>query len=309
MFCTDLFLDYLRDRGYRYATRKAYQKVLSRFTEYCIGVGVSEVTAVGRDAALGFVRSLGEPDRITKAALQKTSRLRAYFRFLEEKGLIFESPLRGYALPEMPEAHYPVLTRAEVDAILTGIRSGDSLCDRARAILELAYSSALRPRELYSLKLSDIDYREGTLFLEQSKGRKDRIVPVGSRALALLRHYIQRVRPRYLKGKTDDYVFVNHHTGEPLTVYGIRWAIQEALRRSGLAPIKSYSLRGTAATHLLHAGMGVLPISKLLGHQSVRTTLYYLRVPLRELSRELAVKHPRSRMEQSIRYMNQGQSE
>lgn len=309
MFYADLFLDHLRDLGYRYATRRAYQKVLSRFTEYCSGVGVSEVTAVDRDAALGFVRSLGEPDRMTKATLQRICQLRAYFRYLEDKGVIFESPLRGYALPKIPESHFPVLSRAEVDAILTGVRDENSFCDKARTILELAYSSALRPRELYSLKVSDIDYRGGILFLEQSKSKKDRIVPVGSRALALLRHYVNTVRPRYLKAKSHDYVFVNHHTGEPLTVYGIRWAIQEALRRSGLAPIKTYSLRGTAATHLLHAGMGVLPISKMLGHQCVRTTLYYLRVPLRELSRELATKHPRRRMEGSIRGNNQGGEE
>ena len=288
MFYADLFLDHLSDRRYRYATRKAYEKVVQRFTEYCGERGLSDVTAVGREIALAFIGSLGEPDRLSKATLQKISRLQAYFRFLEDKGLIFESPLRGYALPEIPESHYPVLSRAEVEAILAGIRGGGALYDKARAILEVAYSSALRPREVYSLKLSDIDYRKGILFLEQSKGRKDRIVPVGKRALALLRHYVDTVRPRYLKSKIHDYVFVNHRTGEPLTVYGIRWAIQEALRRSGLAPIKTYSLRGTAATHLLHAGMGVLPISRMLGHQSVRTSLYYLRVPLRQLSRELA---------------------
>lgn len=309
MFHTDLFVDHLRQRGYGYATHKAYEKVLNHFTEYCGARGLSQVTAVRRDTTLGFIRSLGQPDRMTKATLQKISRLRAYLRFLEEKGFIFESPLRGYALPEIPEAHYPVLAQEKVNAILTGIRSENALCDKARAILELAYSSALRPRELYSLRLSDIDYQRGTLFLEQSKGSKDRVVPVGRRALSLLHHYIHTVRPRYLKGKTHDYVFVNHHTGEPLTVYGIRWAIQEALRRSGLAPVKTYSLRGTAATHLLHAGMGVLPISRMLGHQSVRTTLYYLRVPLRELTRELAAKHPRRRMEGFIRPKNQGDQE
>jgi integrase/recombinase XerC len=309
MFYMDVFLNYLTERGYRYATLRAYRKLLNRFAEYCGELGVSEVTAVDREQSLAFTQSLGEPDRLTKATLQKIARLRSYFRFLEEKGLIFESPLRGYAPPEVPEAHYPVLTEAQITAILTHIRCDGTLCDRARTILELAYSSALRPRELYSLKLSDIDYRKGILFLEQSKGRKDRIVPVGKRALALLHHYIDTVRPRYLKGKMHDYVFVNHRTGEPLTVYGIRWAIQEALRRSGLAPIKTYSLRGTAATHHLHAGMGLLPISKLLGHQSVRTTLYYLRVPLRELSRELATKHPRRRMDRSIRRENQGERE
>ena len=122
--------------------------------------------------------------------------------------------MRGYARPEVPESHYPVLTQEEVNTLLRGIRRRDGLCDKARAVLELAYSSALRPRELYSLKLSNIDYRKGILYHELSKGRKDRMVPVGKRALALLHHYIHTIRPRYLKGKTHDYVFVNHHTGE-----------------------------------------------------------------------------------------------
>ena len=168
-------------------------------------------------------------------------------------------------------------------------------------MLELAYSSALRPRELYSLKLADIDFVKGLLFLEQSKGRKDRVLPMGRQALSWVRRYIEEVRPRYLKGQVHDFVFVSHKTGEPLTVYGIRWAIQESLRRAGLPPIKPYSLRGSAATHLLLAGMGALHISKLLGHQSIRTTLYYLRIPLLELSKELSLKHPRRRMEESLK--------
>jgi integrase/recombinase XerD len=185
--------------------------------------------------------------------------------------------------------------------ILERMPTTGSLSVKARAMVELAYSSALRPRELYSLKLSDVDFKRGLLFLEQSKGRKDRVVPVGTQALYWLDCYIREVRPRYLKDETHDFVFVSHKTGKPLTVYGIRWAIQESLRRAGLAPIKTYGLRGSAATHLLQRGMGVLPIGKLLGHVKIQTTLCYLRFPLRELEAELSRKHPRGRMEAFLR--------
>jgi integrase/recombinase XerD len=229
--------------------------------------------------------------------LKQVSRLSTYFRFLEEKGRIFESPLRGCALPKIPETHYPVLTQKEMKDILERIPATGGLPVKAKAILELAYSSALRPRELYSLKLSDVDFEKGLLFLEQSKGRKDRVVPVGTQALFWLERYVSEVRPRYLKDQTHNFVFVSHKTGKQLTVHGIRWAIQESMRRGGLTPIKTYSLRGSAATHLLQRGMGVLPISKLLGHQKIQTTLYYLRFPLRELKAELSHNHPRGRME------------
>ena len=296
MFHVEAFLKNLEERRYRSYTRSAYRKVLDRFTEYCARHGLFQVMAIGRTEARQYLDSLGPKDGPTAAVLRQISRLRAYFRFLEERGLIFESPLRGYAPPEMPETHYPVLTQRELKEILERVPSAGSLSIKARAILELAYSSALRPREIYSLKLSDIDFEKGLLFLEQSKGQKDRVVPVGTQALFWLDRYIRNIRPRYLKDKTHDFVFVSHKTGRPLTVHGVRWAIQESLRRAGLPPIKTYSLRGSAATHLLQRGMGVLPISKLLGHVKIQTTLYYLRFPLQELKAELNRKHPRGRM-------------
>ena len=164
--------------------------------------------------------------------------------------------------------------------------------------MELAYSSALRPRELYNLKITDIDFKRGLLFIEQSKNNKDRIVPVGKTALFWIEKYITEVRPRYIHNKTHNYVFISHKTGEKLTVYGIRWAIQETLRLSGFKPIKTYSLRSTAATALLLNGMSIVYISKLLGHSDIRTTQIYLHIKTIQLQKEtlssLPVKTPRS---------------
>jgi len=301
MFHLEAFLRTLEKRQYRNYTLSAYRKVLQRFVSYCIQNDLMDITAVSRKEALEYLQSLGPKDRLTEARLKQLSRLRTYFRFLEEKGLLFESPLRGYAPPEIAEAHYPILTQEQMRDILERMPATGGLSVKARAIVELAYSSALRPRELYSLKLSDVDFERGLLFLEQSKGQKDRMVPVGTQALCWLERYIREVRPRYLKDETHDVVFVSHKTGRPLTVHGIRWAIQESLRRAGLPKIKTYSLRGSAATHLLQRGMGVLPISRLLGHVRIQTTLYYLRFPLRELKAELSCKHPRGGMEAMLR--------
>jgi len=297
MFHVEEFLKNLEERRYRAYTLAGYRKVLERFARYCGRRGLLDITAICRKEVLEYIDSLGPKDRPTTVVLRQISRLRSYFRFLEEKGLIFESPLRTYISPETPTTHYPVLTQQEMGKILEGIPATGGLSVKAKAILELGYSSALRPRELYNLKISDVDFEQGLLFLEQSKGQKDRLVPVGKTALFWLHRYIHAVRPRYLKGKAHGFVFVSHKSGEPLTVHGIRWAVQESLRRSGLAPIKTYSLRESAATHLLQRGMGVLPISKLLGHERIQTTLVYLRFPLRDLAAELSSKHPRRHLE------------
>jgi len=177
---------------------------------------------------------------------------------------------------------------------------------KGKAILELAYSSALRPCELYNLKITDINFKRGLIFIRQSKNQKDRIVPVGKTALYWVEKYLREIRPRYIKSKKHGYVFINHKTGEQLTRYGIRYAIRETLRKSGFQPIKPYSLRSTAATVLLLNGMSIAYISALLGHTDIKTTQTYLHVKTRNLQHELAHKHPRVFLEKQFQNMKEG---
>jgi len=201
---------------------------------------------------------------------------------------------------------YPALSQEEIESILQEIRIDHPLCLKGKAILELAYSSALRPRELYNLKIVDIDFKNGLIFIEQSKNQKDRIVPVGSIALYWVEKYLREVRPGYIKSKKHGYVFISHKTGEQLTRYGIRSAIRETLRKSGFQPIKPYSLRSTAATALLLNGMNIAYISALLGHTDIKTTQTYLRVKTKELQHELAHKHPLLFIEEQFQNMKEG---
>ncbi len=223
----------------------------------------------------------------------KISRLIKYFRYLEENGHVFLSPVKNYDNPKYRGKSYPVLTQGEIENILQKIKTNNPLSIKGKTIIELIYSSALRPREIYNLKITDIDFKKGLIFIEQSKNNKDRIVPVGKTALFWVGKYIKDVRAKYIGNKKHNYVFTSHKTGEKQTVWGIRWAIQETLRLSGLQPIKPYSIRSTAATALLLNGMSIAYISKLLGHSDIRTTQIYLKVKTFELKNELDKKHPR----------------
>ena len=164
---------------------------------------------------------------------------------------------------------------------------------RARAILELGYSAALRPREIRALKLGDIDRARGVLFIEQSKNLKDRIVPVGDAALGWVDRYIAEVREHTCS--TADHVFTRHTDGGPLSDRGLTWAVSEACRQAGVETIRLYSMRRSAATNLLAAGMGVVHISRLLGHASITTTQIYLHTRERDLARVVEASHPRYR--------------
>ena len=301
MFYTEEFINHLKINHYSYSTLKAYRKDLGDFEAYLACNNIKDAMNISKAIVLDYLKMLNGKAHPTKAYCNQITRIIKYFRYLEEEGIIFLSPLRDYSIPKHQTKNYPVIGKVEMEKILMDTTIFDPLCIKGKAIIELAYSSALRPREVYELKITDIDFKQGLIFIEQSKNKKDRIVPVVMKALSWIKNYIKEVRPRYIKDKNHSYVFINHKTGERLTVWGVRWAIQETLRRSRIKSIKPYSLRVTSATHLLLNGMNIVCISKFLGHSSIKITRAYLHIDLNNLNQEINAKHPRVRMEKHLK--------
>ncbi len=293
MFFTKEFLQHLKEARYSKKTIKNYSYLLLKLENYFQIREVSEIQNVSQEIIYGFFEMIKTRKCSDREYCTKLIRMRKYFDYLEELGFIFISPLKDFSVPKYQKTSFPVLEEKEIGNILEKIKTDQPLCLKGKAIIELTYSSALRPREIYNLKITDIDFKKGLIFIEQSKNQKDRIVPVGKTALFWIEKYIKEVRAKYIKDKTHNYVFISHKTGEKQTVWGIRWAIQETLRLNGLQPIKPYSIRSTAATALLLNGMSIAYISKLLGHSDIRTTQIYLKVKTLELKNELDQKHPR----------------
>ncbi len=294
MFYVDEFLESLRDQRYSKKTISAYRSLINHLKEYLEKHGVSEIKSASDRQIQKYAGRLEERNPAGKYAYVQILRLKRYFSFLEKRGFLFLSPLREYPSPKFLPRSYTRIGTKEIKAVLAAIRPQSPFLIRAKAILELAYSSALRPREIYSLKITDIDFARGVLFIRISKGRKDRLVPVGKEALCWIGEYIEKVRPRYIKNNKHGCVFISHKTGKPLTVWGLRSAIRTALKRSGFEPFPTYSLRAASATALLAGGMNAAYIGKLLGHTELRTTQIYLRINQTELREEIARKHPRN---------------
>jgi len=296
MFYIDNFLIYLKNLRYSKKTIKEYNRLLQKLKNYFKSKGITEVKAITKNGLFDYLKQLKQRKVSGREHSIEVAQLKKFFDYLEENRFIFISPLRDYTNPKYPKHSFPTLSETEIEKILKGIRTDHPLCVKGKAILGLAYSSALRPRELYNLKITDIDFKKGLIFIEQSKNHKDRVVPVGKTALFWIEKYITEGRPRYIHNKIHNYVFISHKSGEKLTVYGLRWAIQETLRLSGFKPIKPYSLRSTAATALLLNGMSIVYISKLLGHSDIRTTQIYLHIKTIQLKKELSTKHPRLKL-------------
>jgi len=296
MFYVQKFLDHLAEIQYQSKTIRDYRYLLNRFVSFCSQHQIADITAVTEGMIRDFLKSVSNGDPNRKSAYIKICRLRKYFRLLEDKGYMFLPPNIEQPIRAPPRAPHVLPDGEGMEHILSRIRTDTHLCLKGKAMIELAYSSALRPRELYNLKISDIDFKKGLLFLEQSKNRKDRIVPAGSHALYWVKRYLTEIRPGYVKDTSEDYVFISHKTGRKLSVWGVRWAIQQTLRLSGFTPFKPYCVRASAATAMLVNGMSVAHIRKLLGHAELRTTQIYLNIENQEIKKILEERHPRNHL-------------
>jgi len=300
MFFITEFLDHLKNCRYSPKTIREYGYVLKHLKSHFECDDINEVTGISESRMREYLGKLEARQQSGKYAYITVKRLGKYFQYLEDEGYIFLSPLQDWSIRRHPRSSFHAIDETEMERMLSGIMIDSLLCLKGKAMIELAYSSALRPREIYNLKTIDIDFKKELLFIEQSKGQKDRIVPVGKQALLWTEKYITEARPKCIKDNRHDFVFISHKTGKKLTVWGVRWAIRRTLESSGFTPIKPYSLRHTAATALLHNGMDVGYISNLLGHTEIRTTQVYLNVKALELNREIQAKHPRAAFEKRL---------
>ena len=291
MFYENEYQEYLHATGRKVSTCRVHRYSLKRLIEFLDTRGVTAAKTVTPDHLEAFALELAARDYDVETRANHLLRIRVYFRFLEKQKLIFMSPASDLRMPRGKGGHHQAYEDGEVMSLLEKLDVTSAMGLRARAILEVAYSAALRPREIRILRLGDIDRAKGVVFIEQSKNLKDRIVPVGLGALQWVDRYIAEVRDT--TGATTDHVFIRHTDGGPLSNRGLTWAVAEACRQVGIAPIRLYSMRRSAATNMLAAGMGVVHISRLLGHSCITTTQIYLQTRERDLARVLEASHPR----------------
>jgi integrase/recombinase XerD len=189
----------------------------------------------------------------------------------------------------LPEA---ALTLAQVAALMTVPNTADPLGIRDRAILELFYSTGLRRAELCRLGLADFNPERRTFHVRQGKGHKDRMLPVGERAVQWIEKYLVEVRPRLCLDTRTQALFLTGYGGpfnaDVLSRQVSKWMEQAGLRRKG----SCHLLRHTCATHMLEGGADIRYIQQLLGHESLETTAIYTEVNIRQLQEVHARCHP-----------------
>ena len=291
------FLAYLEfERGLSRNTLEAYRSDLLQFGRFLEAHQSAALTATGGDVSdflTELARGNGKPPASPATLHRKAACLRSFYRHLRREGLLdtdptaaLSSPRRGKRLPE-------VLTRGEVQSLLSQPKGTDPVNLRDRALLEVMYACGLRASEVIGLEVSDVDLDEG-LLRARGKGSKERVVPVGRAAVTAMRAYVSRGRPALVRMNPERALFVNFR-GQGLTRQGLYKIVRRHAVSAGLADRMSpHTLRHTFATHLLSGGCDLRSVQEMLGHADVATTQLYTHLSSERLKEVYFAAHPRA---------------
>ncbi len=224
---------------------------------------------------------------------RKSACLRSFYRHLRRDGLLDTDPTATLSAPRRTRKLPQVLTRGEIEKLLSQPRGTKPAALRDRALLELMYACGLRASEAIGLELMDVDVDEGVL-RARGKGSKERVVPIGQAAIGALRPYLERGRPALVKGSAEPHLFVNFRGGS-LTRQGLYKIVRRHALTAGLADRMSpHTLRHTFATHLLAGGCDLRSVQEMLGHADVSTTQLYTHLSSERLKDVYFRAHPRA---------------
>jgi integrase/recombinase XerD len=287
------FLNYLRvEKGLSDNTMYAYQRDMLKFAEFAAKQKIS-TAQIERSHVVDFLRSLYLKKLDSRSVARHLVTIRHFFRFCFAEGLIEEDPAANIQSPKFRQSLPEFLSLAEVDRLLSQPDANSILGLRDKAMIELLYSTGLRVSELCGLKSQDIQMDLGCLRCI-GKGNKERLVPVGKRALQVVQEYVTKSRPQILGKRTSSFLFPSR-TGSAINrivFWKILWTYgRKAGLRKALTP---HMLRHSFATHLLDRGADLRSVQMMLGHADIATTQIYTHVVEERLKQVYKAHHPRA---------------
>ena len=315
------FLNYLRfERHFSPHTAKCYAADLRQFCDYIVGSGGGEggeaggfsaggatqtavaapvdlkqkLLAMTADGIRRFLSFLNQQDYSKSTTARKLATLRSFYKFCVRRAYIESNPLASIRTPKQDKRLPKYLEVEQISKLLSTPDTSALLGARDAAMLEVMYSTGVRVSELVDLNIDGVDFTGQKLKIF-GKGRRERYVPVGPRALQSIRHYLdlRKADPRSA-GFDQQALFVNKH-GQRLSTRSVRRKLDKYLMEAGLDPsVSPHTLRHSFATHMLNNGADLRSVQELLGHQSLSTTQVYTHLSNKKLKEEYDKSFPRN---------------
>jgi integrase/recombinase XerD len=306
------FLDYVTvEKGLSRNTLESYQRDLLQLVSYLNQKKITGLEKVNKETLLAFLNQR-KKEGLSNASINRLlSSLRMFFRFLQmdsvspvfgsvaDKSFRASDPQVGQEDPtlfiESPKtwARLPgILTPDEVDKLLQPMGQATPLALRNMAMIELLYATGMRVSELISLSVSSLFLNEG-IIKTLGKGSKERLIPIGEPAVDKLREYLAKERPKFLKGKNSEILFLTY-SGKGLSRQAFWYLLKKRAAQLGIGrPFSPHTLRHSFATHLLERGADLRSVQALLGHSNISTTQIYTHITRERLKKIHQEFHPR----------------
>ena len=298
----ELHLEALSVKQYSEQTIKARRAQFKVFLRWCADQGINNPREIKSDLLERYQEYIfyyrkknGEPlsFRTQHGMLVP---LRGCFRWMAREKYIVQNPAVDLELPRLGRfLPKHALTRDEVERVLEEPNTTGARGLRDRALLETLYSTGMRRGECAQLKLHDVDFNNGTVFIRQGKGRKDRVIPIGNRALHWIEKYLIEVRPLLVLEPDDSSLFLSFY-GAAISRDHLSGIVHDYVKAANIGKAGGpHLLRHTMATLMLENGAELRFLQEILGHESISTTQIYTHVSIRQLKIVHSKTHPAER--------------
>ena len=293
-FYVERFDDFLAlEQGASLRTSEAYRLDVARFVTYASVKGAKAPTDVSARTLREYVYHLKDIGLAPASIRRNVSAVRTYFKFLIGEGHLVRDPSERLETPKRWRTLPEVLGVDEVEKLLTAPALTEPLAFRDRAMLELAYGAGLRVSEWISLGVRDVMLQDH-LVRVFGKGAKERLVPIGRKAIGATAVYLRELRPSLEKGEGKGILFLNSR-GQPMTRMGAWKILRKYVKQAGITkPVSPHTLRHSFATHLLEGGADLRAVQEMLGHVDISTTQIYTHIDREYLRSVHKQFHPRA---------------
>jgi len=289
----DSFLSYLSvERGLSANTISSYQDDLISFTQFLKGRNISTPSKTERHDVTDFMLSQKDRGLNPSSIGRRLAAIKVFYRFLVRERVLKNDPTSLIDTPRIWKKIPETLSLNEVEALLGQPDIRDTQGIRDRAFLETLYATGMRVSEAVNLKHNNVNLDIGFLRCI-GKGNKERVIPLGKKAITSLHKYINESRPKFLKGKENDFLFLNR-SGEKISRQSLWKIIKKYAKTARInKPIRPHILRHSFATHLLERGADLRSVQEMLGHANISTTQIYTHINKDRLKSIHKMYHPR----------------
>jgi integrase/recombinase XerD len=296
---------------------------LNEFIDWSEAMNYSDSTTVNRRHAIRWFirwcdeRGLEQPQDITKPILERYKRhlyhyrksngkalsfrtqagriqgIKAFFKWLTKQNHILYNPASELEPPRIRrQLPRHLLSKDDIELILKQTQYTNEVGTRDRAVIETLYSTGMRRMEISNLKLYDLDVERGTIFIYEGKGKKDRTVPIGERACAWIKKYIDETRSSLVMEPDEGYLFISD-LGKPFHKNQMGDMVKKYILKAGInKPGSCHLFRHAMATHMLENGADIRYIQAILGHSDLSSTQIYTQVSIKKLKEIHTATHP-----------------